>query len=199
MDRKIVLASGNKGKMREFSALFAGRGIEVLSQKALGVTECPEPYGTFLENALAKARNAARQTGLAAIADDSGITAEALDGLPGVHSARFAGPQHDDADNNAKLIASLADKADKRAHYTCVLVAVRSENDPEPIVVQARWDGVITDQPAGTGGFGYDPYFYLPESGCTAAELSAEAKNSVSHRGKAMGKLLAALSEAWGW
>ena len=199
MDKKIVLASGNKGKMREFAALFAGRGIEVLSQKELGVKECAEPYGTFLENALAKARNAARQTGLPAIADDSGITAEALGGMPGVHSARYAGPQHNEADNNAKLIADLADQEDKRAHYTCVLVAVRSESDPEPVVVQARWSGQITGQPAGSGGFGYDPYFYLPEYGCTAAELSAEEKNAVSHRGQAMARLLPALAEAWGW
>ncbi|MCF0253044.1 MAG: RdgB/HAM1 family non-canonical purine NTP pyrophosphatase [Duodenibacillus sp.] len=198
-ERKLVLASGNKGKVREFEALFAGRGVEVISQGQLGVASCEEPYGTFLENALAKARNASRQTGLPAVADDSGITAEALQGLPGVHSARFAGEHGNDGDNNARLVAMLAGSADKRAHYTCVLVAVRFADDPEPVAVTARWEGEIVAEPRGSGGFGYDPHFYLPGCGMTAAELPAEEKNAVSHRGKALRKLMDALAESWGW
>ena len=178
MQKKLVLASNNKGKIREFNALFASRGIEVVAQGTLGVTECEEPYGTFLENALAKARNAARQTGLPAMADDSGITAHALVTEPGVHSARYAGVHSDDAANNAKLVAALKDKDDKRAAYTCVLVAVRSADDPDPVVAQASWCGEI---------------------GKTAAELTAEEKNAVSHRGRAMARMLAALGERWGW
>lgn len=199
MQKKLVLASNNKGKIREFNALFASRGIEVVAQGTLGVTECEEPYGTFLENALAKARNAARQTGLPAMADDSGITAHALVTEPGVHSARYAGVHSDDAANNAKLVATLKDKDDKRAAYTCVLVAVRSADDPDPVVAQASWCGEIVADPRGSGGFGYDPHFYLPEFGKTAAELTAEEKNAVSHRGRAMARMLAALGERWGW
>lgn len=196
---KLVLASGNKGKLREFNALFGRRSIEVVPQTQLGVTAADEPYQTFLENALAKARNAAAQTGLPAMADDSGITAEALNGAPGIHSARFAGQQGDDAANNAKLVAELKGKEDKRAHYTCVLVAVKSATDPEPIVVDARWDGVIVDEPKGQGGFGYDPYFYLPDFGKTAAELTADEKNDVSHRGRAMRLMLEEIADRWGW
>lgn len=195
---KLVLASDNKGKLREFAALFAGHGIEVVSQGSLGVLPCDEPYGTFLENALAKARNAARATGLPAVADDSGITAHALVTEPGVHSARYSGEKSNDAANNAKLVARLADFSDKSAHYTCVLVAVRSADDPDPIVCEGCWYGQITDKPAGDGGFGYDPYFYLPEKGCTAAQLSAEEKNRLSHRGKALRLLLTELQERWG-
>lgn len=197
--KKLVLASNNKGKLREFNALFGSCGIEVVAQGALGVTECEEPYGTFLENALAKARNAARQTGLPSMADDSGITAHALVTEPGVHSARYAGVQGDDAANNAKLVARLADKTDRSAHYTCVLVAVREADDPDPIVVQACWYGEIIDEPRGNGGFGYDPYFLLPQLGKTAAELTADEKNAVSHRGRAMGMLLTELQERWAW
>ena len=152
-----------------------------------------------MENALAKARNAARQTGLPAMADDSGITAEALNGAPGVHSARYAGDAADDTANNRKLVAALAGKTDRRAHYTCVLVAVKNADDPEPVIVDARWDGEIIDTPKGTGGFGYDPYFYLPDFGRTAAELTAEEKNDVSHRGRAMRLMLEELSDRWGW
>ena len=195
---KLVLASDNKGKLREFGALFADHGIEVLSQGSLGVTPCEEPYGTFLENALAKARNAARVTGLPAMADDSGITAHALVTEPGVHSARYSGAKSDDAANNAKLVERLSAFEDKSAHYTCVLVALRSADDPDPIVCEGCWYGTITAEPAGSGGFGYDPHFYLPESGCTAAELSAEEKNRVSPRGKAMRLLLEEMKERWG-
>ena len=167
----------------------------MLSQAELGVKAAEEPFNTFVENALAKARNAARQTGLPAMADDSGITAEALNGTPGVHSARYAGDAADDTANNRKLVAALAGKTDRRAHYTCVLVAVKNADDPEPVIVDARWDGEIIDTPKGTGGFGYDPYFYLPDFGRTAAELTAEEKNDVSHRGRAMRLMLEELSD----
>ena len=196
---KLVLASGNKGKLREFNALFGRRSIEVIPQTALNVTQAEEPYDTFLENALAKARNAARQTGLPAMADDSGITAEALNGEPGVKSARWAGEHGNDADNNAKLVKALAGVSDRRAHYTCVLVAVKSATDPEPIVVDARWDGEVIDEPRGTGGFGYDPYFLVSEFGRTAAELTPEEKNDVSHRGRAMRLMLEEIADRWGW
>ena len=196
---KLVLASGNKGKLREFNALFGRRSIEVIPQTALNVKEADEPFDTFVENALAKARNAARQTGLPAMADDSGITAEALNGEPGLKSSRYAGEHGNDADNNAKLVKALADHADRRAHYTCVLVAVKSATDPEPIIVDARWDGEVVDDPRGTGGFGYDPHFYVPDFGRTAAELTAEEKNDVSHRGRAMRMMLEELADRWGW
>ena len=162
---KLVLASDNKGKLREFGALFADHGIEVVSQGSLGVTPCEEPYGTFLENALAKARNAAKATGLAAMADDSGITAHALVTEPGVHSARYSGEKSNDAANNAKLVERLSAFEDKSAHYTCVLVAVRSHDDPDPIVCEGCWYGEIVATPKGDGGFGYDPHFYLPVKG----------------------------------
>lgn len=196
---KLVLASGNKGKLREFNALFGRRSIEVIPQTALNVKEADEPFDTFVENALAKARNAARQTGLPAMADDSGITAEALNGEPGVKSARYAGEHGNDADNNAKLVKALSGHTNRRAHYTCVLVAVRSATDPEPIIVDARWDGEVVDTPRGTGGFGYDPHFYVPDFGKTAAELTPEEKNDVSHRGRAMRMMLEELADRWGW
>ncbi len=199
MEKRLVLASNNKGKIREFNALFGSRGIEVVAQGELGVRACDEPFETFLENALAKARNAARQTGLPAMADDSGITARALVTEPGVHSARYAGEHADDAANNAKLVAALEKFEDKRAAYTCVLVAVRTADDPDPVVAQASWQGEIVSTPRGSGGFGYDPYFYLPEAGKTAAELTAEEKNAASHRGRAMARMLEALKERWGW
>ncbi len=195
---KLVLASDNKGKLREFAALFADHGIEVVSQGSLGVSPCEEPYCTFLENALAKARNAAKATGLAAMADDSGITAHALVTEPGVYSARYSGEKSNDAANNAKLVEKLSCCEDKTAHYTCVLVAVRSVDDPDPIVCEGCWYGEITAQAGGEGGFGYDPHFYVPEMGCTAAQLSAEDKNRLSHRGKAMRLLLAEMQERWG-
>lgn len=162
---KLVLASDNKGKLREFGALFADHGIEVVSQGALGVTPCEEPFCTFLENALAKARNAAKTTGLPAMADDSGITAHALVTEPGVHSARYSGKKSDDAANNAKLVERLSKFEDKSAHYTCVLVAVRSHDDPDPIVCEGCWYGEIIASPKGDGGFGYDPHFTCPSRG----------------------------------
>jgi len=199
MQKKLVLASNNAGKLREFNTMFAERDIVVIGQGALGVASCEEPYHTFLENALTKARHAAHASGMPALADDSGITAEALHGAPGVYSARYAGADCDDRANNAKLIADLKGESNHRAHYTCVLVAVRYADDPEPIVVDARWDGEIIETARGTGGFGYDPYFYLPEFGRTAAELTSAEKNAVSHRGKALRTMLQALKERWGW
>ncbi|WP_295480518.1 RdgB/HAM1 family non-canonical purine NTP pyrophosphatase [uncultured Sutterella sp.] len=194
----LVLASGNAGKIREFQAMFAALGLTVAGQKQLGVTSCDEPYGTFVENCLAKARHAARETGLPAMADDSGLCVEALQGAPGVHSARFAGEGAGDAANNRLLVEKLAGVADRRAHYTCVLVALRSADDPEPLIAEGFWRGEITDQPKGEGGFGYDPHFYLPEFGRTAAELTAEEKNAVSHRGQALKRMAELMRERWG-
>jgi XTP/dITP diphosphohydrolase len=191
--KKLVLASNNPGKLREFAALLATVDFEVLPQAHFNVPEAEEPHFTFVENAIAKARHAARLTGLPALADDSGICVEALGGAPGVFSARFAGEPKSDARNNEKLIADLAGQANRRAHYTCVLVFVRHADDPQPIIVEGEWHGEIVDTPRGANGFGYDPYFWLPEFGCTAAELGAEKKNEISHRGKALAELIARL------
>ena len=187
---KLVVASNNPGKLREFSALLASLGWETIPQKDLGVPECEEPHGTFVENALAKARHAAALTGLPALADDSGLCAHALGGAPGVYSARFAGEPKSDERNNEKLVAELADKPDRRAHYVCVLVFVRHADDPQPVIAEGEWHGEIVDAPRGNGGFGYDPYFLLPEAGMTAAELDADRKNRESHRGQALVQLV---------
>ena len=187
---KLVVASNNPGKLREFGALLAPLGWETIPQKDLGVPECEEPHGTFVENALAKARHAAALTGLPALADDSGLCAHALGGAPGVYSARFAGEPKSDERNNEKLVAELADKPDRRAHYVCVLVFVRHADDPQPVIAEGEWHGEIVDAPRGNGGFGYDPYFLLPEAGMTAAELDADRKNRESHRGQALVRLV---------
>ena len=187
---KLVVASNNPGKLREFSALLAPLGWETIPQKDLGVPECEEPHGTFVENALAKARHAAACTGLPALADDSGLCAHALGGAPGVYSARYAGEPKSDERNNEKLVAELADKPDRRAHYVCVLVFVRHADDPQPVIAEGEWHGEIVDAPRGNGGFGYDPYFLLPEAGMTAAELDADRKNRESHRGQALVQLV---------
>lgn len=186
----LVLASNNAGKLKEFGELLAPLGFAVRAQREFDVPEAEEPHPTFVENALAKARHAARLTGLPALADDSGICANALGGAPGVHSARYAGEPKSDARNNERLIADLRAQADKSAHYYCVLVFVRHANDPQPVIAEGRWDGVVTDTPRGQGGFGYDPYFLVPELGRTAAELSADDKNRLSHRGKALRALV---------
>lgn len=183
---KVVIASGNAGKLREFAALLAPFDFEAIPQAALGVSEGEEPHITFVENALAKARHASKATGLPALADDSGICACALDGAPGVRSARYAGEPGDDARNNEKLVEALKVHADHRAFYYCVLVFVTHADDPHPVIATGEWHGEIIAVPRGEGGFGYDPYFLLPEHGCTAAELSAEIKNRISHRGKAI-------------
>lgn len=191
--RRLVLASSNPGKLREFREMIAPLGIEVVPQSELGVAEAGEPHGTFVENALAKARYASRFTNLPAFSDDSGICAAALGGAPGVQSARYAGDPRSDARNNEKLIAALKDKADRRAHYTCVIVLVRHAEDPEPLIAEGRWRGEVIATPRGTGGFGYDPHFLLPELGKTAAELAPDDKNAISHRGRAMAQLVSQL------
>ncbi len=188
--KKLVLASNNAGKLREFSALLATVDFEVLPQAQFNVPEAEEPHVTFVENAISKARHAARLTGLPALADDSGICVDALGGAPGVYSARFAGEPKSDTRNNEKLIADLAHHANRGAHYYCILVLVRHADDPQPIIAEGEWHGEIAHTPRGAGGFGYDPYFWLPDFGCTAAELAAERKNAISHRGIALRHLL---------
>ncbi len=197
--RRLVLASDNPGKLRELGALLAPLAIELLPQRSLGVSLAAEPHDTFVENALAKARHASARTGLPALADDSGLCCAALDGLPGVRSARFALAGGGDAANNAALVRALAAHADRRAHYTCLLVAVRGASDPEPLIADGRWPGEVIDVPRGAGGFGYDPHFWLPDLGCTAAELAPEVKNRVSHRAAAMRELARRLAADWGW
>jgi XTP/dITP diphosphohydrolase len=196
--RRLVLASNNEGKLREFRRLLAPLSIEVIAQRELGIPEADEPHVTFVENALAKARHASAHAQLPALADDSGVCAAALGGAPGVQSARYAGEPKSDARNNAALVAALAGVADRRAHYTCVLVLVRHTDDPEPIITEGRWHGTIVDAPRGSGGFGYDAHFLDPASGLTAAELPLETKNLRSHRGHAMRALIARLADEAG-
>ena len=193
--QELVLASGNAGKLKEFRRLLEPLGLAVTPQAELGVGEAEEPHDTFIENALAKARHAAQFTGLPALADDSGLCVEALGGAPGVHSARYAGEPKSDARNNEKLLAALAGKSDRRAHYACVLVLCRHAADPEPLIAIGDWWGEILLAPRGSGGFGYDPLFLDPQFGLSAAELDLERKNRVSHRGKAMAALLSLLQE----
>lgn len=188
--KQIVLASNNAGKLREFGQMLARLDIEVLPQAQFNIPEAEEPHITFVENALAKARHAAKLTGLPALADDSGLCVAALGGAPGVWSARYAGEPKSDQRNNEKLIADLAGKADRRAHYVAVLVFVHHAEDPQPIVVEGEWHGEIVDTPRGANGFGYDPYFLVPDLKQTAAEISAEEKNKRSHRGKALAQLI---------
>jgi len=192
---KLVLASSNPGKLREFRELLAPLGIEVTAQAELGVPGADEPHTTFVENALAKARNAARHSGLPALADDSGICAVALGGEPGVHSARFGGEPRSDARNNERLVEALKGHADRRAHYYCIVVLVRHADDPEPLIAEGRWHGEVVESPRGAGGFGYDPHFFVPALGKTAAELEPARKNALSHRGRALARLLALLRE----
>ncbi|MDR1661405.1 MAG: RdgB/HAM1 family non-canonical purine NTP pyrophosphatase [Azoarcus sp.] len=187
--KKLIVASNNSGKLRELNALLAPLGWETLPQQALGLPECEEPYLSFVENALAKARHAAILTGLPALADDSGLCVHALGGAPGVHSARYAGEPKSDRRNNERLIVELAGKADRRAHYVCALAFVRHADDPQPIITEGEWHGEIVDSPRGEGGFGYDPYFFLPEDGLTVAQLDAAEKNRRSHRGQALALL----------
>ena len=193
---RLVLASGNAGKLREFRRLLAPFGVDVVSQSELGIAEADEPHVTFVENALAKARHASAHAQLPALADDSGICVRALDGAPGVLSARYAGEPKSDARNNDKLIAALNGVADRRAHYACLLALVRHPSDPEPIIAEGVWHGTIIDAPRGTGGFGYDPLFLDEATGLTGAELPLERKNALSHRGKAMRALIERLSRA---
>ena len=194
--KSIVLASGNPGKKAEIEQLLAPFGTRVITQVELGVTEAEEPYDTFFENALAKARHAAFATRLPALADDSGLCVDALGGAPGVHSARYAGEPKSDQRNNEKLLAEMAAHDDRRAHYVCVLVLMRGPGDTQPLVAEARWHGEIARAPRGSGGFGYDPYFWLPALGRTAGELAPDEKNRLSHRGQALAKLLELLKTA---
>ena len=188
--KKLVIASNNPGKLREFQFLLQPLGIEVLTQVQLGIAEAEEPHFTFIENALAKARHVSRLSGLPALADDSGICVDALNGAPGVYSARFAGEPKSDQRNNEKLIEVLQGHANRKAHYYCVIVLVRYPEDPQPIIAEGAMHGEIIDTPRGDGGFGYDPYFLLPEYGQTGAEISMEVKNKISHRGKALAALV---------
>ena len=194
--RRIVLASANAGKLREFHALLADADLEIIGQGELGIEAAEEPHPTFIENALAKARHASARSGLPALADDSGLCVAALGGEPGVRSARFAGPGATDAANNAELLRRLESVRDRQAHYVCVLVAVRAPQDPEPLVADARWHGEILSEGRGSSGFGYDPLFLLPTHGRTAAELTREEKNRISHRGMAL-RILAQQLHAW--
>lgn len=195
---RLVIASSNPGKLRELEALLRPLGIEAIAQAALGVTQAQEPHETFLENALAKARHASRATGMSCLADDSGLCVPRLGGAPGVHSAYYAGKDGDrgerDARNNAKLVERLAGAPDRAAFYYCVLVLMRGPGDPSPLVVDGTWDGEIVLEPRGSNGFGYDPYFRTGEHGLTAAQLPAEEKNRVSHRGQALAALATKLA-----
>jgi XTP/dITP diphosphohydrolase len=188
--RTVVLASNNPGKIREIRAILAPLDIEVVPQAHYGVPEAEEPHGTFIENALAKARHAATRSGLPALADDSGVCVEALGGAPGVHSARFAGEPKSDERNNRHLLALLEREENRRAHYYCVLVLLRHTHDPQPLIAEGEWHGEILRAPRGGGGFGYDPLFLDPLLGMTGAELPMEEKNRISHRGKALALLV---------
>ncbi len=193
MIKRLVLASKNPGKLRELQALLQPFELIVIPQDDLNIQEAPEPHSTFVENALAKARNAALHSGLPALADDSGLCVGALGGAPGVISAHYAGEPKSDLRNNQKLVFDLQAFQDRRAHYYCVLVLVRFAQDPEPLIAEGRWDGEVVLSPRGQEGFGYDPYFYLPEQGCTAAELTVIDKNRISHRAQALTQLLVRL------
>ena len=203
--KTLVIASANPGKIREFEQMLVPLGFALLPQSQLGIGEAEEPHATFVENALAKARHASRLSQRPAFADDSGICVDALGGQPGVHSARYAdalpagGREAQDARNNEKLVAALSDAANRRAHYYCVIVLVRHADDPEPLIAEGHWHGEVIATPRGANGFGYDPYFYLPGFGRTAAELDAAEKNAVSHRGLALQQLVARLREQPDW
>lgn len=191
--REVVLASGNAGKLREFSAILQQAGIRMIAQNELGVTEADEPHATFVENAIAKARHASLHTGRPALADDSGLCVPALGGAPGVYSARYAslnGGEKSDLANNLRLVSQLSNLEDHSAFYIAVLVFMNGPEDPCPLVAEGRWHGRIVATPQGENGFGYDPHFWLPEYGCTVAELDPAEKNRVSHRGRALAQLL---------
>ena len=195
---KLVIATGNTKKLREFERLLAPIGIEVLAQIAFNVPEAPEPHCTFLENALAKARNASRHTGLPALADDSGICVHALGGNPGVNSAYYAGPQKSDVDNNEKLLNDMHGVMNRSAHFTCLLALVVSESDPEPLIAEGRWYGHILAAPRGNDDFGYNPLFMDAALNLSAAEMSLDQKAGRSHRGKALAKLLTEMQQRYG-
>ncbi len=205
---KLVLASNNAKKLAELQTLFAGLPIELVAQSALGITEADEPHHTFIENALAKARHAARESGLAAIADDSGLCVDALGGAPGVQSAVYAGEvaqvdgreprrRAQDEANNTLLLARMQGRSDRRARFVSTLVALRHADDPEPLIAQGRWEATLLDAPRGGGGFGYDPLVWIEGLGASVAELDAARKNAFSHRALAAAQMRALMREAW--
>lgn len=192
--KQLVLASNNVKKLKELGALLLPLGIELIPQGQLDIPEAEEPFPTFVENALAKARHASRLSGLPSLADDSGLCVRALGGAPGVLSARYAGEPRSDARNNAHLLEALSDQTDRGAHFVSVLVLVRHADDPQPLIAEGNWHGEILVTPRGEQGFGYDPLFWVPATGQSAAEMTAELKNASSHRAIAMQKLLAQLA-----
>jgi XTP/dITP diphosphohydrolase len=196
MNKTIVLASGNSGKLREFQSLLSDCGMTVQPQSAFNLREVAETGLSFVENAIIKARHACKHTGLAAIADDSGLEVDALQGQPGIYSSRFSGDNANDQRNNQHLLQLLQETPEpqRTARFQCLLVFMRHEKDPTPIICQGTWQGKILSAPSGDKGFGYDPLFYIPSKGCSAAELDPTDKNQLSHRGQAMAKLLQALS-----
>ena len=194
--KQLVLASNNPGKIREMRAILAPLDLEVIPQSHYGVPEAEEPHGTFIENALAKARHASMHAGLPALADDSGICVDALDGAPGVRSARFAGEPQSDERNNQHLLELLTHTESRRARYYCVMVLLRHAQDPQPLIAEGEWHGEILRAPRGRGGFGYDPLFLDPLLGKTGAELPLEEKSRISHRGKALAILVDRLTPA---
>ena len=187
--KKIILATGNEGKVRELNAMLRGH-YNVISQSDMQVKKVPETGTTFIENALIKARNASLQTKLPALADDSGLQVEALNGEPGVYSARYAGESATDNDNIEKLILNMDHHDNRKAHFCCAMVFVKSASDLSPVIVEKLWEGELLREPVGENGFGYDPVFYLPEHGCSSAQLQPEVKNEISHRGQALSDLL---------
>jgi XTP/dITP diphosphohydrolase len=195
MASEILFASNNLGKICEAREILAELGLTVISQSEYGVTDAEETGLTFIENAIIKARHAARHSMLPALADDSGLEVDALNGSPGVFSARYAGIGASDADNNAKLIKALecVPHSSRAARFRCVMAYLRHADDPSPVIAEGVWEGLVLDKPRGSGGFGYDPYFFVPEKGCTSAELSAEIKNNLSHRGQALRRMAAEL------
>ena len=190
MTQRLILASNNAGKLKEFAQLLAPIGFDLHPQGEFDVPEAEEPFGTFVENALAKARHASRLTGLPALADDSGVCVNALGGAPGVRSARYVGEPKSDERNNRRLLAELSTLGDRSAYYYCVLVYVRHPDDPQPIIADGRWDGEIVAGARGENGFGYDPHFLIPSLGKTTAELAPDEKNALSHRGQALRALV---------
>jgi XTP/dITP diphosphohydrolase len=193
---KIVFATNNSGKITELNALLADTAFEIVTQKSLGIEDAPETASTFVENALIKARNAAERSGLAALADDSGLVVNALNEQPGIYSARYAGTTASAADNNKKLLAAMKNipGSERQCAFHCVLVFLRAANDPIPVICHGVWEGYVLETPRGVNGFGYDPLFFVESLGCSAAELPLEIKNQLSHRGKALTQLIAALN-----
>ncbi|MCO6557453.1 MAG: XTP/dITP diphosphatase [Gilliamella sp.] len=196
--QKIVLATNNQGKVNELQTLLANAGFDIIAQSQFNIPDADETGLTFIENALLKARHTAKLTGLSAIADDSGLAVDALNGQPGIYSARYAGEHGNDKSNNQKLLKALQNipKEKRTAYFYCALVFMRHENDPTPIICLGKWDGLILNEEQGDGGFGYDPLFYVPELGCTAAQLTKEQKSQISHRGQALKQLIEKIKTA---